>query len=217
MGDKENETVVYSNNSWSVNKKIDELSSKIDRSTQTVKKSYTDLTTYMNQADKKRKRMETGEEKVLLTWREGSRPFMNRSRDFWVRLLSISFLLGVILFIIEGPMPVILMASLIFLFWTLTTVKPEEVDYQITSYGVRFAGKLTEWEDMGSFWFAARPGAEVLVFELFKLPGRLELVFPQNMKEEVEKTVSKYLVHEEVAPNALDKVANWASRYLPKK
>ncbi len=157
------------------------------------------------------------EEVVELSWTADARPFMSRSKDFWVRLLSISFLIGVILFIVEGPMPVLLMAALIFLFWTLTTVRPEKVTFSITNKGVRFDNKLTAFGEMGRFWFAVRPGAEVVVFELFRLPGRLELVVPEDKKKEVLEVLEKYLDHEEIAPNLLDKTANWASQYLPKK
>lgn len=152
-----------------------------------------------------------------VAWTAEARPFMTRSKDFWIRLLSVSFLVAVILFIIEGPMPVILMSALIFLFWTLTTVKPDQVEFSITQRGIYFAGKLTPFEQMGRFWFAARPGAEVVVIELFRLPGRLELVVPPEKKDEILSVLEKYLPHEEVAPNILDKTANWASRYLPKK
>jgi hypothetical protein len=124
-------------------------------------------------------------------------------------------LLGAILFFIEGLMPVIMLGALVFLFYVLSTVQPENVEYQITNYGVRLAGKLTPWDKLGRFWFVSRLGSDLLVFETFALPGRLELVIDKNNQPEIEKVLKKYLVHEEVAPGVLDKAANWASRKLP--
>jgi len=155
------------------------------------------------------------EEKVLLTWNTVARPFKRRSREFYVSLLSIVGLLGAILFFIEGLMPIILMGALVFLFYVLSTVAPDNVDYKITTYGVRFAGKLTEWNKLGRFWFVNRLGSDLLIFEMFSLPGRLELVIPADMKKKAEDILKKYLVHEEVPPGVLDKAANWASKKLP--
>lgn len=153
-------------------------------------------------------------EKTMFEWTALSRPFQRRSREFYVRLLSAVGLVGAILFVIEGLMPVVLLGALVFLFYVLSTVEPERVEYKITSFGVRFAGRLTEWEKLGKFWFVNRLGADLLVFELFAIPGRLEMVINKSDIPQIEKELKKHLVHEEVPPNSFDKAANWASKKL---
>ena len=155
------------------------------------------------------------QEKVLVTWSAPARPFKRRTREFYVTLLAVAGLIGAITFLIEGIMPVILIGALIFLFYVLSTVPPQVVDYQITTLGVRFAGTLTEWSNLGRFWFTHRWGTDLLIFETYSIPGRLEFVLDPTVKEKAETTLKKYLVMEEVPPSVLDKAAGWASKKLP--
>lgn len=154
-------------------------------------------------------------EKVLLTWTAAARPFKRRSREFYVTLISAVGLLGAILFLVEGLMPVILLGTLVFLFYVLSTVAPENVEYKITTFGIRFAGQLTEWSKLGRFWFVNRLGTDLIVFEVYVLPGRLELVAPKSEHNKIEETLKKYLIKEEVPPGIFDKAAQWASKKLP--
>jgi hypothetical protein len=156
-------------------------------------------------------------EESLFAWSEKSRPFERRSRDFYISLLSVAVLFGLLLFVIEGIMPVILLASLVFLFYVLSTHEPDQVAYEITNKGIRMAGKLTEWSKMGRFWFTDRLNHRLLVIETDVVPGRLELVVNNEVEEKIENILSEYLVNEEVPPSFFDKAASWASKRLPQK
>ena len=68
-------------------------------------------------------------EKVLFSWKAPMRPFKARDREFWITTIVIAVIFGFILFLIEGVMPVILIVSIIFLYYVLSTVKPEEIGY----------------------------------------------------------------------------------------
>jgi len=154
-------------------------------------------------------------EKDLLTWEAPARPFKRRDRQFYVTLFAIAGIVALVLFFIEGFMPVVLIVSLVFLFYVMNTVEPGHVEYKLTNKGVKVAGKKTEWSVMTRFWFMQRFNSELIVFETLVLPGRLEIVLKDGIKEEVKKTVSAYLPEEEVPPSALDKAANWFARKLP--
>jgi hypothetical protein len=154
-------------------------------------------------------------EKTLFQWRAPSRPFKRRDRDFWMTVISIAGIFCLILFFVEGIMPVIMIISVIFLFYVLSTVEPEEVEYTITNKGVKIGDKMTDLEQLRRFWFTRRFSDELLVFETFRLPGRLELVVDQKDKEKIRKALSDYLVEEEAAPSSLDRVANWFTKKLP--
>lgn len=155
------------------------------------------------------------EEKDLFVWRAPARPFKRRNREFYITLIAIAAVVGLILFLVEGFLPVILIISLVFLFYVMSTVPPEEIEYKVTTRGIKIADKRTDWNVMGRFWFSRRFDNDLLVVETFVLPGRLEVVVKSEIKDELKKTLSEYLIHEEVPPSVMDKAANWFSKKMP--
>jgi len=154
-------------------------------------------------------------EKDLFLWRAPARPFKKRDREFWVSVIAISAIVGFIFYIIEGIMPVLLLISLVFLFYILSTVAPDEIEYKVTSWGVRIADKRTDWEAISRFWFSKRLDADLLIFGTFTLSGRLELVISPKDKETLKKVIVNYIPEEEAPPNSLDRAANWVANKLP--
>jgi len=155
------------------------------------------------------------QEKDLFTWKAPTRPFKRRDREFWVTTIAMAGIAGLILFLVEGFMPVILIISIVFLFYILSTVEPEEAEYKVTNKGIKIAGKRTDWENMLRFWFAKRFDSELLIFETLGLGGRMELVISLKDKERLKKILSTYLTEEEVSPSNIDKLASWFSKKLP--
>jgi hypothetical protein len=150
-------------------------------------------------------------EKVEFSWQAQSRPFKRQTREFYVTATSVAVLLGLILFLIDGIMPVLLIVGFGFLFYVLCTVEPEPIEYKITNYGIRIGNSLTLWENLGRFWFSQRLGTDVLVLETSGLIGRIELVYNKKDKGNLEKVLKKYTLHEEATPTFLDKGANWVA------
>jgi len=154
-------------------------------------------------------------EKELFSWSAPSRPFKKREREFWVSVMAIASVSGFIFYIIEGLMPVLLIVALVFLFYILSTVEPEEIVYKITSKGVKIVDRRTDWRVLTRFWFSERLGSNLLIFEMISLPGRLELVVNAKDKDSIRKAVLNHLPEEESPPTNLDKAANWFSQKLP--
>jgi hypothetical protein len=154
-------------------------------------------------------------EKTLFSWTAAARPFKKRDRDFWITIIAIVAISGLILFLVEGFMPVILIISIVFLFYILNTVEPENIEYKITNKGVKVAEKMNNWDTLNRFWFTKRFNSDLLVFESYTLGGRLELVINSKDKGSIKKELSKYLVEEEVSPSGFDKATNWFSQKLP--
>ena len=153
-------------------------------------------------------------EKDLLIWVAPVRPFKRKNRDFYVTLIAIAGIVGLVLFLVEGFMPVILIISLVFLYYVLHTVEPESVEYKFTNLGIKIGNKLSSWASLGRFWFTKRFDDELLIIETAALPGRMELVVNPNNKEKIKKVLSSYLKEEEVPPSFLDKAANWISQKI---
>ncbi len=154
-------------------------------------------------------------ERDIITWVAPARPFKRYGRKFYVTVFSIIGIIGIIFFIAEGIMPVILLISLTFLFYVLSTVQPENIEYKITNRGVKIAGRETPWQSLVKFCFSQKSGSDVLVFEMIPLPGRMELVVKSEIKESLRKEISAYIPYEEIPPSFLDKILNWIVKKLP--
>jgi hypothetical protein len=154
-------------------------------------------------------------EKDLAVWTAPARPFKRQDRQFFVTLIAIASILGLVLFLVEGVMPVVLIISLIFLYYIMSTVPPDNIEYKLTNRGVKVAENLTEWGNFTRYWFSRRFDSELLVFETIAIPGRMELVITPEVKSQITKALIPYVVFEEVPPSYIDKAASWFSKKLP--
>ena len=154
-------------------------------------------------------------ERDLVTWTAPARTFKRRGRKFYVTAFSMAGIISIIIFLAEGIMPVILIISLVFLYYVLSTVQPENIEYKITNRGIKIAGKETGWQYVVRFWFSLRLGSDLLIFDTVTLPGRMELVINPELKDTLKKEISAYVPYEEAPPSTLDKVTNWVAKKLP--
>jgi hypothetical protein len=154
-------------------------------------------------------------ERDLFTWTAPARPFKRRDKQFYTTVFAIAGIVSLVLFLAEGIMPVILIVALVFLFYVLSTVPPENIEYKVTTKGVRVAGKLTEWQALIRFWFGKRAESEILIFETFLIPGRIEIVINPEIKDGLKKEISAYIPYEEIPATGLDRVTNWVAQKLP--
>ena len=154
-------------------------------------------------------------EKELVFWKAPARPFKKRDREFYITAIAIAAIVGLVLFLVEGFMPVILLTSIVFLYYVMSTVEPESVEYKISNKGIKVSDKRTDWGNFTRFWFSKRFDSELLVIETIAFPGRFELVIKPELKEELKKILTSYIPEEEVPPSFLDKAANWFSKKLP--
>jgi hypothetical protein len=154
------------------------------------------------------------QEKDLFVWEAASRPFKRRDREYYLTLFAMVFIVCLVLFFAEGWMPVVLIISLVFLYYILNTVAPETIEYKITTKGIKIANKTTEWIYTSRYWFARRYDDNLLIFETSFLPGRLELVIKSEDKDKIKSALKKYLPEEEASPSVMDKSAAWVSKKL---
>jgi len=153
---------------------------------------------------------EVRQEKTLVKWSAKSRPFKKRSREFYVNLYAISALVGLILFLIEGIVPVILVVAILFLFYIFSTIEPEEARYELTTFGMRVNDQLIRyWEEMGLYWFSKKMGEEVLVIETHTMPWKLEVIIPVENKDKIKDIVSKKLYENETPETSMDRFIHW--------
>ena len=154
-------------------------------------------------------------EKELFAWKAPARPFKRRDRQFWVTVITIAVVFGMISFLAEGVMPVIVIISLIFLYYVLSTVEPETVTFSITTWGIKIVDKLNPYGNLNHLWFTRRFNDMLLIFETATFPGRLEVIINPKDKDKIKTFLKKYLVEEEAPPSSLDKAANYFAQKLP--
>jgi hypothetical protein len=154
-------------------------------------------------------------ERDLVVWTAPARPFKRRGRQFYVTTFAIAGIVSLVLFLAEGIMPVILIISLVFLYYVLSTVQPENIEYKVTTKGIRIANKLTEWQVLNSFWFSDRFDNHLMIIDTSIIPGRTEIVVNPEVEEEIKKEVSAYIPYEEVPAGALDRATNWFAEKIP--
>ena len=154
-------------------------------------------------------------EKDLVVWVAPARPFRKRDKQFYVTTISIAGIVCLILFLAEGAMPVILIISLIFLYYVMNTVPQNEIEYKITNKGVKVSGRRTDYQCVGRFWFSTKYDSEILNLETSFIPHRMELVTKPELQEDIRKALKDYLVEETIPPSNLDKAIDWFSKKLP--
>jgi hypothetical protein len=154
-------------------------------------------------------------EKVLFNWTAKSRPYKKRSRQYWVSAISIASLLGFVLFLAEGVMPVILVSSVVFFFFILSNVQPTDVTCDLTDIGVRVLSKTTPWENITRYWFEDKADTKTVVFQTLTFPGRIEFVVLPDMVEKIRKILTNIVPEDKPSPTIVDKATNWISQRLP--
>lgn len=155
--------------------------------------------------------------KILYSWQAPIRPFKKRDKEFWTTILSIVFLVGLILFFVKEWFLIAAIISLVFVYYVLSTVEPEEIEYKITNRGLTYSGQTYPWEGISQFWLSEKYGQKVINFELRGggLVGRLTILVGKGEEKKIRELLLKYLIEEEVKPNFLDKAADWLQKKVP--
>ena len=129
----------------------------------------------------------------LIVWKAPSRPFKKRDRQYFVTIFAIAGIVSLVIFLAEGLMPVVLIIALVFLYYILSTVPPDDIEYKITTKGVKIADKLTPWQSLVKFWIGKRLDSDILFIDAYQFPGRIEIVIKPEIKEKLKKDISAYL------------------------
>lgn len=154
--------------------------------------------------------------KVLFTWKAATRPFKKRDKEFWTTILAIIFLIVLILFFVKEWFLIAAIISLAFVFYVLSTVPPEEIEYRITNKGVAFEDKSYDWEFLWRFWFSDKYDQRILNIDTrLNLPGRLLFVIKKEDEPKIKEILEKYLLNEEAPPTFFDKASNWLAKKVP--
>jgi hypothetical protein len=160
------------------------------------------------------------EEKELIRFTSEERTYQIKSRDFYSTILVLAVLIGIILFFIEGIMPVLLDAAVVFVIFALHRTPPGTVQHVISNKGITTGGAKYPWEDMDAFWFEEK-GSRTLARFLMprRWPGQLILVLPVKdekvNKESLKKIFLNFLQMEKPPESTIDRFIDWFKRKVP--
>lgn len=156
------------------------------------------------------------EEKVLWEWEAPERAFQKRDRDFWVTAISILVLVSVILFFIKEFFLIIALGSVLFMYYSLSTVEPEKIKNRITNRGVYFGESRYEWGLLERFWIGKSLSTDMLFIETkLRFPRQISLVISPDDREEIKNIVVKKIPYLESSPTFVDKLTTWFAKRLP--
>lgn len=166
---------------------------------------------------KNTKSSETGEagdsplqKKILLEWAAPIRPYRKLDKEVFSTILAGAFLLGVILFFIDGAVPVIALASIVFLFYVLGNVPPGQVHHTITNWGIESEDKSWPWETMARYWLQGKGRNRMLVIQLAShLPQHIRFMLGDMDEKKLHDLLQDFLTEDKPQPNWLDKSSKW--------
>ncbi len=159
--------------------------------------------------------MRPTQEELIFEWRADSRPFKKHKRNFYTTGTVIVVLISLILFFSGQFLPIAVVIAVTFLAYVLTSIPPQEITYQVTTFGVRIEDKLYEWDLMNRFWFTEKYSQELVHVEVAQFPERLTLVLGATSKDIIAALFSEVLIMQTPAPTIYERVAAWLQEKIP--
>lgn len=159
---------------------------------------------------------ELNEEKTLLEWTAPERTFQRRDRDFWITAIAILAIVSVIFIFIKEFFLVVALFSVLFLYYTLSTVPPQNIKSKITNKAIYFGEARYPWDILERFWFKKSLGHQQILFETrLKFPRQLNFIIDPVDEEKIKQIVIKRLPMFETSPNTVDRLTRWFADRLP--
>jgi len=156
------------------------------------------------------------EERLLIEWVAPERAFKKREKDFWITAIAILVLVAVIFIFIKEFFLIVALGSLLFLFYVLSTVPPNNVRYMITNRGIYFGETHYYWNVLEKFWFKPSLNSEMIHFgTVLRFPRVVSLVINPEDMEKLKEIVLRRIPLIESSPNFVDKLTEWVANRLP--
>ena len=155
---------------------------------------------------------------IILFWKAPLRPYKKRAKHVLRFYIAVALLLSVIVFFFGDRILLVIIWSLLFLFYTLTITPPPIVENKITKFGIETAGVTMRWETLSHFYFTQRFGYDVLTV-VTQPPYSLYayIVIPtQAIKEDVMRILAEHILYQDKPRRTVtDRMVDWLSRLIP--
>jgi hypothetical protein len=157
------------------------------------------------------------EEKTVIRWKSPGWAFKQRSREYFTTIGAMVILVTIILLFVREFLFVAVVWAGAFLVYSFASVKPDLVEHEITTRGLKTGEKFYRWDILGRFWFGEKHEARMLMVETgLSFPSRLiMLLAPPATEEKVKDVLRRYLLNETPAPSFVDKASDWLVKKVP--
>ncbi len=154
------------------------------------------------------------EEKILV-WQAASRPFKKRNKKYFSTIAIIALLISLILGFAGQLVAITVVISVAFLAYVLSVIPPQDITYQITTYGIRVENNLYYWEELGRYWFTEKYDQEILNIETLRFPGRITLLLGDQNQQLIDRILSEVLLNQKPEPTLYEKTSLWLQEKIP--
>jgi len=154
-------------------------------------------------------------EKIVLEWESYDRPHKVWTKEFYSSVVVIAFLVSVILFFIEGVMPVVVVWALVFMLWAMNKTAPQVTKNTMTTWGLRSVNKFYDYQRMTNFWVETKWGTRLLRINLVDSPWHVVFVIEKEMEEKIKEEMGKVVPFMEPEITAMDKFTKWLGEKVP--
>ena len=154
-------------------------------------------------------------EKKFFEWEGYDRPHKIWSKEFYSSVIVIAFLVSVILFFIEGVMPVVVVWALVFMLWAMNKTEPQLTTSVMTNWGLRSVNKLYDFQKINNFWFETKWGTRILRVNLSEAPWHVVFVINEKDEEKIKNELVRFVPFFEPEQTAMDRFTKWLGDKVP--
>lgn len=155
------------------------------------------------------------EETILFDWESYERPVKKWSREFYSSVIVMAFLASIILYFIEGIMPVLVIWAMVFMLWAMSRTEPRMEKYAITTWGLKTKEKTYRFEEMNNFWFETKWGGRLMRINLVKVPWHIVIVINSDSEDKIKKLMLQKIVYQEPQITVIDRMVKWLGDKIP--
>lgn len=154
-------------------------------------------------------------EKAILEWESYERPHKVWTKEFYSSIIVIAFLVSVILFFIEGVMPVFVVWALVFMMWAMGRTEPKKTKNVLTTWGIRSESKIYSFERMNNFWIETKWGTRLLRINLKDVPWHIVTVINSEIEGPLQAEMAKLVPYMEPEKTGMDRLIKWLGEKIP--
>jgi len=156
------------------------------------------------------------QEKPFLTWVAKSRPFKKKNPQTMQVVVVLGVLIAMVLVFAGEWMLLAVLVALAFYYYVVSFIAPEDVEYQLTNFGVRAFGKLFVWGEFSRWWWSEKWGTKLISLELMTgVMGRMFIPVDKVKPGEVEQIMNKFLLFDEPKETSMEKMSKWMVKKFP--
>lgn len=130
----------------------------------------------------------------LFKWKSLARPFVKRDRNYFVKVafgIIVAIMLAAFL---QDLVLILVLCSIMFAVYVLGTIKPNEVEHEITTRGFRTLDRTYTWDELNQFWFTIKHGFVMLnITTKVRFPTKLSVVVNQGEELKLLPILVNYL------------------------